>query len=192
MVVQQGDLYTEVLKYHFGLLYFIPARRNYIYAYFPSCCTLLWDQMAISLHFDRRLLTTFSNYAIIGSPSCRVILLCLMHMNEEKVACSQNFNSAAGRGGVYVQYSTGATSGLCQECHALCDLSSQSLATYFGEPMPRNTRIKEWRQCTLRITLTHNSHSLNYYTESLMFSCEVHNDMKYEFHRSDRLLVTYN
>ena len=58
-------------------------------------------------------------------------------MNEEKVACSQILNGA----GVYVQYSTGATSRLCisQECQALCDLSSLSLATYFGEPMARNT-----------------------------------------------------
>ena len=34
--------------------------------------------------------------------------------------------------------------------------------------------------------------SLKYYTESLLFSFEVQNGMKYEFHRSDRLLVTYN
>ena len=76
------------------------------------------------------------------------------------MACSQIFKSAAGQGGIYVQYSTGATSRLCisQECHALCDLSSQSLATYFGEAMAQNTRIKECSQCTLRITLTYLTH----------------------------------
>ena len=65
---------------------------------------------AISLHYGGNLLTKRSSYVVIASPSCKVILLCWIHMDEEKVACSQIFKSAAGQGGIYVQYSTGATS----------------------------------------------------------------------------------
>ena len=63
-----------------------------------------------------------SSYVVIASPSCRVILLCLIHMNEEKVACSQNFNGAAGQGGY--TYNT------VLALHLDCARSATHCATY--------------------------------------------------------------
>ena len=123
VVVQQGDLYTEVLKCQFGLLYFVLARRNYVLVFF-LLLRPFWEQMAISLHYGGHLLTKHSSYVVIASPSCKVILLCWIHMDEEKVACSQIFKSAAGQGGyTYNTVLALHLHRLCisQECHALCD-----------------------------------------------------------------------